>query len=158
MAADLAREIINQEANPPDQPTPFALRIPTEFEPGYFQHLTVTAPVKNGCQVLIIQYPESQRETSLVYSVDNNLEGAVFCLTSFMLYGDGLCRMEMLPFNTRVGGVDRQFTLASWNLTPTRSTNRERQDEVHQQVKKIVMTLFCESVHLEEGNEMQRGN
>mmetsp|Transcript_23290 Transcript_23290/g.39807 ORF Transcript_23290/g.39807 Transcript_23290/m.39807 type:complete len:153 (+) Transcript_23290:119-577(+) len=151
MAAELAREIIHQ-ANPPDRPTPFALRIPTEIHPGYFEHVTVTAPVKNGQRVLTIQFPESQGATSLTYSVEQNLEGAVFCLTSFMLYGNGVCRMEMKPFNNRTRTVDEQFTLASWNLTPTRSssTNRDGQDEVHAQVKKIVMTLFCESGHFEE--------
>mmetsp|Transcript_5401 Transcript_5401/g.11739 ORF Transcript_5401/g.11739 Transcript_5401/m.11739 type:complete len:160 (-) Transcript_5401:298-777(-) len=153
MASELAREIIAQ-SNPPDRPTPFALRIPTEIHPGYFEHVTVTAPVKNGRRVLTIQFPESQGATSLVYSVDDNLEGAVFCLTSFMLYGNGLCRMEMKPFNERTGGVDEQFTLASWNLTPTRSPpNREGQDEVHQQVRKIVMTLFCEAGQREDDGE-----
>ena len=152
MAAELAREIINQ-SSPPDQPTPFALRIPTEIHPGYFEHVTVTAPIKNGRRVLIIQFPESQGATSLSYSVQENLEGAVFCLTSFMLYGNGLCRMDMKPINTG-GGVDEQFTLASWNLTPKNNYSRESQDEVHLQVKKIVMTLFCESVNVDNnGNE-----
>lgn len=151
MAAELAREIINQ-AHPPDRPTPFALRIPTEIHPGYFEHVTVTAPVKNGRRVVTIQFPESQGATSLIYSVGDNLEGAVFCLTSFMLYGAGICRMEMKPFNERTGGVDEQFTLASWNLAPTR-TNREGQEEVHQQVKKIVATLFCESGNADDDSE-----
>ena len=157
MAAELAREIINQ-ANPPDRPTPFALRIPTEIHPGYFEHVTITAPVRNGRRVLDIQFPESQGATSLVYSVEDNLEGAVFCLTSFMLYGDGLCSMEMKPINNLTGGVDEQFTLAYWNLNPTRaSINREKQDEVHEQVKKIVQTLFCETRNT-DGDDAMGGN
>ena len=147
MASDLASEIIKQ-ATPSDRPTPFALRIPTEIHPGYFEHVTVTAPVKDGRRVLVIQFPESQGSPSLIYSVDDNLEGAVFCLTSFMLYGNGVPRMEMKPINVRTGGVDEQFTLASWNLTPASnrmtSANKLAQDEVQDQVKKIVMTLFCE--------------
>ena len=151
MAAELAREIINQ-SSPPDQPTPFALRIPTEIHPGYFEHVTVTAPIKNGRRVLIIQFPESQGATSLSYSVQENLEGAVFCLTSFMLYGNGAYQMDMKPINTG-GVVDEQFTLASWNLSPRNST-RESQEEVHLQVKKIVTMLFCESVNVDNnGNE-----
>ena len=54
MASELAREIIEQAA-PSDRPTPFALRIPTEIHPGYFEHVTVTAPVKDGQRVLVIQ-------------------------------------------------------------------------------------------------------
>ena len=55
--------------------------------------------------------------------------------------------MEMKPINVRTGGVDEQFTLASWTLTPAsnRMTSANKaQDEVQDQVKKIVMTLFCE--------------
>ncbi|KAL7538543.1 hypothetical protein ACHAWF_006117 [Thalassiosira exigua] len=159
MAAELAREIINQ-AHPPNRPTPFALRIPTEIHPGYFEHVTVTAPVKDGRRALHIRFPASQGATSLEYSADDNLEGAVFCLTSFMLYGDGLCRLEMKPINRRTGGVDEQFTLATWNLAPPttrRGSNQDgglqAQEEVHQQVKRIVATLFCESGYgeVEEG-------
>lgn len=149
-ATDLAREIINQ-ANPPDQPTPFAIRIPIEIHPGYFEHVTITAPVTNGRRVLTIQFPNSKGATTLVYSVDDNLEGAVFCLTSFMLNGDGTTIMEMKPFNTLTGGVDEQFTLARWNVMPNRTTSprayvtRDVQEEVQGQVTKIVKTLFCET-------------
>merc|ERR1712032_399799 len=126
------------------------------------EHVTVTSSMKDGRRLLTIQFPESQGATTLVYSVDENLEGAVFILTSFMLYGDGLCRMEMKPVNTRTGGVDEQFTLATWDLTPTptrsSSNNREAQDEVHQQLKRIVMTLFCDT-HVEgDGGEIEGGN
>ena len=157
MASELAREIINQ-AHPPDQPTPFALRIPTEVHPGYNEHVTITSSVRHGRRVLTIQFPESQGSTTLVYSVEDNLEGAVFCLASFMLYGDGACRMEMKPVNLRTGGVDEQFTLATWDLTPTstrNSTPRDGQDDVHQQVKKIVMTLCCDTGFHEAGNEVE---
>jgi len=160
MASELAREIINQ-AHPPDQATPFALRIPIETHPGYVEHVTVTSSVKNGRRVLTVQFPESQGATALVYSVEDNLEGAVFCLASFMLYGDGLFRMEMKPVNIRTGRVDEQFTLATWDLTPTPtrkvSTNRDGQDEVHQQLKKIVMTLCCDSGHLDGDNAVEGG-
>ncbi|KAL7538566.1 hypothetical protein ACHAXR_008641 [Thalassiosira sp. AJA248-18] len=157
----LATEIINHST---DRCTAFALRIPTEIHPGYFEHVTITSPVKNGRRVIIIQFPKSQGAVSLIYPVDDNLEGAVFCLTSFMLYGDGECTMEMKPINTRTGGVDEQFTLASWNLniTPTRGSGGGAklglglgQDEVHEQVKKIVMTLFCDSGDIiKDGNPM----
>ena len=53
--------------------------------------------------MLVIQFPESQGASSLVYSVQDNLEGAVFTLTSFMLYGDGHTMMEMKPINRRTG-------------------------------------------------------
>ena len=33
-------------------------------------------------------------------------------VTSFVLYGDGACRMEMKPVNVQRGGVDEQFTPA----------------------------------------------
>ena len=54
--------------------------------------------------------------------------------------------MEMKPINVRTGGVDEQFTLASWNLASNRMTspNLLVQNEMQDQVKKIVMTLFCE--------------
>jgi len=161
MASELAREIINQ-AQPPDQPTPFALRIPTEIHPGYFEHATITSSVKSGRRVLTIQFPESQGATTLIYSVEENLEGAVFCLTSFILYGDGLFSMEMKPVNVRTGKVDEQFTLATWDLTPTHtrgaSANRDKQDEIHQQLKKIVMTLCCDTGHIEGANEVEGGS
>jgi len=106
--------------------------------------VTVTAPVAHGCRVIEIQFPPSKGDTTLVYPTGDNLDGAVFCITSFMLNGDGLCKMEMKPINKRTGAVDEQFTWASWNLTPSRA-NKDGQDEVHQQVKKIVAMLFCES-------------
>mmetsp|Transcript_31570 Transcript_31570/g.57786 ORF Transcript_31570/g.57786 Transcript_31570/m.57786 type:complete len:171 (+) Transcript_31570:140-652(+) len=154
MAAELAQEIIHQSNSYPDQPTPFALRIPTEIHPGYFEHVTITSPSKNGRQVLSIQFPTSQGATSLLYSATDNLDGAVFCLTSFMLYGDGCCKIEMKPVNLRTGMVDEQFTLATWDLNPVPHNMRSRpsrewlqhlQEDVYQQVKKIVMMLFCES-------------
>ena len=172
-AAELAREIITQ-STPLDRPTPFALRIPTEIHPGYFEHVTITSPIRNGQRILHIQFPASKGARSLVYSVEHNLDGAVFCLTSFMLYGDGECVIEMKPVNSTndnnnrtmmVGGgsttggvVDEQFTLAKYNLTPTMASSgrgtprhsmsvpsKESQEEVYEQVKKIVGMLFCES-------------
>ena len=104
--------------------------------------------------MLVIQFPESQGAGSLVYSVEENLEGAVFTLTSFMLYGDGHTMMEMKPINRRTGGVDEQFTLATWNLVPQNNrgvnsprgaNNKDLQEEVHGQIKRIVAMLFCEA-------------
>ena len=103
---------------PPDRPSPFALRIPLEVHPGYAEHVTITAPFQRGRRLIVIDFPESQGSTNLVYPVDENLEGAIFVLTSFMLNGVGCTTIEMKPFNAGTGDVDEQFTLATWDVTP----------------------------------------
>ena len=149
-------------SQPPDRPSPFALRIPLEVHPGYAEHVTITAPFQRGRRLVVIDFPESQGSTNLVYPVDENLDGAIFVLTSFMLNGVGCTTMEMKPFNAGTGDVDEQFTLATWDVTPPSQKKRlslagtasqlvEEQAVVMDQVRRIVGTLFCES-----GVEFQR--
>merc|ERR1719223_877067 len=59
---------------PPDRPSPFALRIPLEVHPGYAEHVTITAPFQHGRRLIVIDFPESQGSTNLVYPVDENLD------------------------------------------------------------------------------------
>ncbi|EJK72737.1 hypothetical protein THAOC_05699 [Thalassiosira oceanica] len=139
---------------PPDRPSPFALRIPLEVHPGYAEHVTITAPFQHGRRLIVIDFPESQGSTNLVYPADENLDGAIFVLTSFMLNGVGCTTIEMKPFNAGTGDVDEQFTLATWDVTPPSHKKRlslvgtqfvEEQAVVMDQVRRIVCTLFCES-------------